>query len=157
MIIVTLASIFGKMTEVTFFNPEFDPGTKLVYSIVVARYKNKWLFVRHHKRETLEIAGGHIEDNESPDEAAKRELSEETGAKDFLIDCIATYSVRKKGTTGFGRLYFAEVTNLDPIPISSEIADLVQMDHLPDKLTHPDIQPQLFKHVQEYLKSKEAS
>ena len=144
------------MTEVKFFDPLFKPHSRLTYSVVVARYNKKWLFVRHQNRNTWEIAGGHIEENETSNEAARRELREETGAVDFVIDCVATYSVRKRGKTGYGRLYFAEVLSLEPIPDISEIADMVKMDFLPENLTHPDIQPQLFKKVIKYLKIRKS-
>ena len=145
------------MTEVKFFDPGYEPETKLTYSVIAARYNNKWLFVRHHKRDTLEIAGGHIEENESSGEAARRELKEETGASKFLIECIATYSVRKNRRTDYGRLYFAEVFSLNPISDISEIADLVSMDNLPENLTQPNIQPHLFTRVLEYLKTRDSA
>ena len=76
---------------------------------------------------------------------------EETGALKFNIECIATYSVKKDGETGWGRLYFADVFELGPIPDISEIAEVIMLDHLPENLTHPDIQPHLFKKTLEYL------
>ena len=139
------------MTEVNFFSADYDPGVKLTYSVISARYKDKWMFVRHHKRTTYEIAGGHIEDGESSEEAASRELSEETGAREFNIECIATYSVRKNGETGWGRLYYADVIEKGPIPDISEIDEVVLLDSIPDYPTHPDIQPHLFRKTLEYL------
>jgi 8-oxo-dGTP diphosphatase len=139
------------MTEVNFYSPMFDPGVKLTYSVISARFMNKWIFVRHHKRSTFEIAGGHIEEGESPDEAAARELAEETGATKFNISCISTYSVKKEGETGWGRLYFADVFEKGPIPDISEIEEVVLLDHIPDHPTHPDIQPLLFIRTLEYL------
>ncbi|MBK9391673.1 MAG: hypothetical protein IPN68_16345 [Bacteroidetes bacterium] len=67
------------MTEVNFFSPAYDPGVKLTYSVISARYKDKWMFVRHHKRKTFEIAGGHIEEGESSDEAASRNWKRKQG------------------------------------------------------------------------------
>jgi len=142
------------MTEVKFYNPSYTPDIKLTYAVIAARYNNNWLYVRHHKRNTWEIPGGHIEENETADEAAERELAEETGAVDFRIECVATYSVQKNGETGFGRLYFADITKLGPIPDISEIAEMKMMDSLPENLTHPDIQPQLYQQILEYLKEK---
>jgi len=139
------------MTEVKFYDPSFEPEVKLTYSVISAKYKNSWVFVRHHLRTTYEIAGGHIEDGESSYEAACRELMEETGAVKFLIDCIATYSVTKGGETGWGRLYLAEVTELGPIPDISEISDIILLDKIPENPTHPDIQPHLFRKTLEYL------
>jgi 8-oxo-dGTP diphosphatase len=141
------------MTEVKFYDPLFNPGVKLTYSVISARYSEKWMFVRHHKRSTFEIAGGHIEDGESADEAASRELEEETGATKFDIACISTYSVTKDGETGWGRLYYADVTEKGPIPDISEIEEVVLLDHIPDHPTHPDIQPHLFRKTLEYLRT----
>jgi 8-oxo-dGTP diphosphatase len=139
------------MTEVKFYNTDYNPGVKLTYSVISARYKDKWMFVRHHKRSTFEIAGGHIEEGESADEAASRELAEETGALKFNIGCIATYSVKKDGETGWGRLYFADVFEKGPVPDMSEIEEVVLLDRIPDHPTHPDIQPHLFRRTLEYL------
>lgn len=139
------------MTVVNFFSPEYDPGVKLTYSVISAYYIDKWMFVRHQKRTTYEIAGGHIEAGENSDEAASRELSEETGALKFNINRIATYSVKKNGATEWGRLYYADVHEKGSIPDISEIAEVVLLDHIPEHLTHPDIQPHLFKKTLEYL------
>jgi 8-oxo-dGTP diphosphatase len=140
------------MTEVIFYDPLFEPDAELTYSVISAKFENKWIFVRHHKRTTWEIAGGHIEKGETSPEAARRELMEETGAVRFSLDCVATYSVIKDGETGYGRLYLAEVFELGPIPDISEIAEVILLDHLPENLTHPDIQPHLFKKTVEFIK-----
>ena len=140
------------MTEVKFYDPLFEPDAILTYSVISAKFENKWIFVRHHKRSTLEIAGGHIEEGESSYEAARRELMEETGAVKFNLLCVATYSVKMDGKTGYGRLYMAEVFELGPIPDISEIAEVILMERLPEKLTHPDIQPHLFNRTIEYMR-----
>jgi 8-oxo-dGTP diphosphatase len=140
------------MTEVNFYDPLFIPDCKLTYSVMSAKFKNKWIFVRHQKRSTWEIAGGHIETGENSYEAAGRELKEETGAIRFNLDCIATYSVTMNGETGWGRLYFANVFEIGPIPDISEIAEMKLSDHLPEDLTHPDIQPHLFNKTVDFLK-----
>jgi 8-oxo-dGTP diphosphatase len=142
------------MTEVVFYDPLFEPDAKLTYSVIAARFKNMWVYVRHHEWSTLEIAGGHIEEGETSEEAARRELMEETGAIRFNLKSVATYSVKKDGETGYGRLYLADVFELGPIPDISEIAEIVLMNHLPDNLTHPDIQPQLFERVIQYEQDK---
>ncbi len=139
------------MTEVKFYNPSYTPDIKLTYAVIAARYNHNWIYVRHHKRNTWEIPGGHIEENETADEAAERELAEETGALGFKIECVATYSVLKDGETGFGRLYLADIFKLGPIPDKSEIAESKMMDSLPENLTHPDIQPRLYQRILEHL------
>lgn len=142
------------MTEVKFYDPIFEPDSVLTYSVIAAKFEAKWIFVRHHKRTTWEIAGGHIEKGETSLEAACRELMEETGAVLFNIECIATYSVNKDGETGWGRLYLAEVTELGPIPDVSEIAEKILSDHLPENLTYPEIQSHLFIRTLEYIEKE---
>ena len=139
------------MTQVNFYDPLFIPATVLTYSVISARFRSKWILVRHQDRTTWEIPGGHIEAGETSFEAAGRELREETGAVKFSLVCIATYSVTIDGKTGWGRLYIAEVFEIGPIPDISEIAEIDLMDHLPDNLTHPDIQPHLFNKTIEFL------
>src|SRR5665811_1401239 len=140
------------MTEVKFFDPFFVPDSKLTYSVISARFEGQWIFVRHQKRSTWEISGGHSEKGETSLEAAGRELMEETGALKFNLVCIATYSVTKDDETGWGRLYLADVFEIGPIPDISEIAELVLSDHLPENLTHTDIQPHLYRKTLDYLK-----
>jgi 8-oxo-dGTP diphosphatase len=145
------------MTEVNFYDPTYEPEAGMTYSVISAKFENKWIFVRHHKRTTFEIAGGHIENGETPFEAAGRELMEETGAIRFTLDCIATYSVKKDGETGWGRLYFARVSELGLVPDISEIAEVIFLDKIPDNPTHPDIQPFLFKKTLEYVEMMKLS
>jgi len=140
------------MTEVNFYEPHFVPDSKLTYSVISAIFDHNWIFVRHQDRITWEIAGGHIEEGETSDDAAGRELMEETGALKFTLECIATYSVTIEGVTGWGRLYLARVSEIGPIPDKSEIAETKISCYLPENLTHPEIQPHLFKRTEEYLK-----
>jgi len=139
------------MTEVKFYDLEFIPAGHLTYSVITARFEGRWIFVRHRDRTTWEIPGGHIEEGESSDEAASRELMEETGAIEFTLDRVATYSVENNSGIGFGRLYFAEVTLLGEIPESSEIAEAEAADDIPENLTWNDIQPHLFRKVKNFL------
>ena len=142
------------MIEVEFYEAHFVPDAKLTYSVISAKFEGKWIFVRHQDRSTWEISGGHIEHGETSLEAARRELFEETGALKFNIDCVATYSVSIDGDTGWGRLYYADVSELGTIPDISEIAEISFSVHLPELLTYPDIQPHLFKRTVEFLKIK---
>ena len=152
MIIHTLATLTGAvMTVVKFFDKDFVPEGKLTYSVISARYKGKWIFVRHRLRNTWEICGGHIEPGETPEEAASREVMEETGAIEFELSCIATYSVGKGGHKGYGRLFLADVKKTGDIPDSSEIAEAIILEALPADLTYPDIQPHLFRKTIEYI------
>lgn len=142
------------MTEVNFSDQIIPPDNILAYSVIVARCHNEWIFVRHCNRNTWEIPGGHIEPDEKPWEAALRELIEETGAIDPEPEAVSTYSVTKEGITGYGWLYFAEVSCLGQVQDTSEICEVKIMKRLPENLTYPDIQPILFEKVVAWLKSR---
>jgi 8-oxo-dGTP diphosphatase len=142
------------VAEVKFYDPEFVPKGRLVYSVITARVSGRWIFVRHNKRSTWEIPGGHIEDGESSDEAASRELMEETGAIDFNLYRVSTYSVEQDARLGFGRLYYADVKRIGKIPDGSEIAEVILTDDIPENLTWFDIQPHLFMKVKLFLQEK---
>ena len=53
------------------------------YVVICSQYKGKILLSRHKMRTTWETQGGHIEKGETPLEAAKRELYEESGVTDY--------------------------------------------------------------------------
>lgn len=92
------------------------------------------------------IPGGHIEQHESPLEAAKRELYEETGAIEFTLHPICNYSVTIKDVTSYGQLYYAEITLLSEL-CDYEIAEILLADTLPLNLTYEKIQPILFHRI----------
>jgi hypothetical protein len=62
--------------------------------------------------------------------------------------------ILKNGETGYGRLYLADISRLEPVPDTSEIAEIKKMGTFPENVTHPDIQPHLYKRILEHLESK---
>ena len=121
-----------------------DPLLK--FAVILARCGGKWVFCKHRERTTLEIPGGHREAGESVDQAAERELREETGAKEFTIRPVCVYSVVRDDPPGetFGGLYAAEITSFEEL--HSEIEKIVLLDEPPeDNWTYPEIQPALLR------------
>lgn len=132
--------------KVKFFDLNADKPLK--YAVICARYNGKWVFCKHKERDTYEIPGGHREDGEDIEATAKRELWEETGAKDFDIYPVCIYSF-----TDYGMLYFAEIRGFEKLP-PLEIEKINLFDDIPKNLTYPAIQPYLFERVQEFLGTK---
>jgi len=132
--------------EVKFFPRCPVPECEIAYAVIVARYRDQWILCRHKQRTTWEIPGGHREATETPEETARRELWEETGAIAAEIQSVGYYSASR-----FGQLFYADIQKLGAIPENSEIAEISLEDKLPDNLTYPDIQPLLFRWVQNWL------
>ncbi len=116
---------------------------ELTYVVMGARYLGKWIFVRHRERLSWELPAGHIEPGEEPDKAALRELYEEAGVVDSSIKVVSDYSVTLDSKLAFGRLYYAEVKEMEPLP-DHEIAEIIFSSELPSHLTYPEVQTQLF-------------
>jgi 8-oxo-dGTP diphosphatase len=108
-----------------------------------ARYQGKWIFVRHRERTSWELPAGHIEPGEDPDQAAVRELYEETGVIKSSLSVVSDYSVTHQGRCAYGRLYFAEVKELESLP-DYEIEEIQLCKELPSLLTYPHVQTLLF-------------
>ncbi len=121
-----------------------DQDRELKFVVMGAKYKDQWLFVRHRERSTWEIPGGHLEKGESPAEAARRELFEETGATALDLTVVCDYAVERDDERSWGRLFAARVYELGDLP-ESEIAEIQLAAALPDQLTYPAIQPTLFR------------
>lgn len=132
------------MLEINFLEKINDD--LLEYAVIIAKYKNKFIFCKHKKRTTFELPGGHREINENILEAAKRELVEETGAIEFKILPICVYSVFNKNTliVNYGMLYFAEVFSFNE-KLENEIEKIILSETLVTNWTYPLIQPKLIE------------
>ena len=138
------------------FYDEVDDSL-LKFAVIISKSNNKWVFCKHKQRDTFEIPGGRREENEQILETAKRELKEETGATQFIIQPICVYSVIGKTRVNetreesFGMLYYAKIEKFDK-ELHSEIEKIVLLDDLPTDWTYPLIQPLLIKEYQRRIK-----
>ena len=160
---------FAGMDKIDLFHQEAAPdysdcvvrtaafGAQGAYRFVVvfARYKDKWLYSRAKERDTYETAGGHIEQGETPLDAAKRELYEETGAVGYDISPAFDYSVHIKAAYSFGQVFYAQIAELGGMP-DYEMAEIGLFDAIPDKMRFPEILPALYDKMQMWLNLQSA-
>ncbi len=124
------------------------------YVVVLSEYCGKIVLSRHKERDTWETQGGHIEKGETPLEAAKRELFEESGAVSFDISPIFDYWAGEEDMSSGanGMVFKAVIHKLDELP-NSEMKEVGLFDSLPENLTYPAITPVLFASLNEICNS----
>ncbi len=142
--------------KVEFQNIGQVKNENLKYAVISAVHEKKWVFVKHKERDTWEIPGGRRETDEDINDTAKRELFEETRAKNFQIKPICDYCVIIDDKKSYGRLFYADIKDFGDLP-DLEIGEVKLFEKLPEKLTYPSIQPLLYrkalteKMITEYL------
>ncbi|MCL6613834.1 MAG: DNA alkylation repair protein [Firmicutes bacterium] len=139
--------------KIDFYDIGIIPDEKITFVVIALRHEDGWILVRHKDRSTWELPGGHREPLEDLDQAARRELFEETGAREFELFPVCLYSVVNGEEISYGKLYFAEAMAMGELP-DSEINEICFLKNFPkDNLTYPLIQPLLYDRVVEYLES----
>ena len=119
------------------------------YVVVMSEYQGKILLSRHKDRDTWETQGGHIEPGETPLEAARRELYEESGAMEFDIRPVFDYWAGDERGGASGQVFAATIRTLGPLP-KSEMAEVRAFDEVPPNVTYPAITPEIFASVEEF-------
>jgi 8-oxo-dGTP diphosphatase len=126
--------------------------SKLSIATVMARYQDKWIFVRCREETTWQIPGGHREENENIRQAASRELIEETGAEQFSLIPICISFVLDGEKESFGVLFYSKIERLGELP-DSEIEEVALFETLPKEQTFPDVHSILFEKAEEFERS----
>ena len=120
------------------------------FVVIICRYQDKWLYCRLRDSDEFCNAGGRIEPGETPLEAAKRELYEETGAIEYDITPVFDYSVESSAGYATGQVYLAHIHKLGELP-DFEMAEVRLFEALPKKMRFPEIMPVLYKTMQVWL------
>ena len=123
------------------------------YVVILSTRCGKIMLSRHKQRTTWETQGGHVEPGETPMQAAKRELYEESGALRYDIRALCDYwagdEITGEGATGM--VFHAEIHELGPMP-DSEMAEVRLFDGLPENLTYPGITLELYAYLMRDMK-----
>ena len=115
-------------------------------SVIVENEKGEVLLQKRADNHCWGYAGGSVALDEVVEEAARRELYEETGAVNAEIAPVGIYRL-----FDYGLLCFAEVRKLSEIPSDSEIWEIRMASTLPEQLTYQGVHDRLFQWVTEWL------
>ncbi|WP_404329628.1 RNA deprotection pyrophosphohydrolase [Mesobacillus maritimus] len=103
--------INGADVTLSFQENAFGPEPNHV--LIICRYHGKWVLTDHKKR-GWEFPGGKREKGETLEQAAIREVLEETGGQVQNLHFIGEYEVQDENGTFEKRVYFAELEEIVP-------------------------------------------
>lgn len=115
--------VFGGRVELTFGKNRF--GMPARHVLVVLKHNGKWLLT-HHSIRGIEFPGGKAEEGESIEEAALRELIEETGVTITNLAQFAEYVVQSD-VTFCKAVFTGEVVHIEANPQLHETKGAVWM------------------------------
>lgn len=109
------------MVKINLYDNIID-SNKIIFVVIVAKYCGRWVLCKKKGRDSWECPGGHIDKGEQPEQAARRELWEETGALECDIKPIGYYGTKGRGgimenvEEVFGKIYYADIKVIGKLP-----------------------------------------
>ncbi|TCP26636.1 8-oxo-dGTPase [Scopulibacillus darangshiensis] len=97
--------------EVTFSFTDHPYSKDPKHVWIICRFHNQWLLTRHPRR-GWEFPGGKVEEGETAEEAAVREVYEETGASVLDLYYIGQYKVDGKSGSIVKNVYYASISQI---------------------------------------------
>ncbi|WP_102345209.1 RNA deprotection pyrophosphohydrolase [Bacillus sp. Marseille-P3661] len=128
---ITFRDYYDNAVQLSFENQPFSEHPKHVW--VICTFNGKWLLTIHKNR-GIEFPGGKVEKGETPEEAAHREVMEETGASISNMFYIGQYRVDGKADTIIKNIYYAEIDKLYTRKDYFETEGPVILEELPENI-----------------------
>jgi 8-oxo-dGTP diphosphatase len=127
----TFNDYYNNEVQLAFEDQPFSKLPKHVWVICI--YENQWLLTLHPRR-GIEFPGGKVEKGETADEAAVREVFEETGASVEKLHYLAQFRVSGKAGTIIKNVYFANISKIEKQDSYFETEGPVLLERLPKQL-----------------------
>jgi 8-oxo-dGTP diphosphatase len=127
----TFTDYYNNVVKLSFEDHPFSKHPKHVW--IICRYNDQWLLTKHKDR-GMEFPGGKVENDETADQAAIREVKEETGAVIKDLTYIGQYFVDGKGGKIIKNIYYANIDKLEDQETYFETYGPVLLKELPDNL-----------------------
>lgn len=150
---ITFRDFYNNKVQLSFQDHPFSKEPKHV--LVICKHREKWLLTKHKER-GLEFPGGKVEPGESADDAAVREVLEETGGVVTNLHYIGQYFVDGKKDYVIKNLYFAEVKELKEQPTYFETDGPVLLLKIPENVNFNSsysfiMKDRVVEHAMEYI------
>lgn len=115
----------SKFCYLEFFGSDKLPRKNVTSASAVIFHENKILvvYINNKKRKTWDIPGGHLEGNESPKDALKREICEEAKASIKNIRLLGYFESDAYKEKSYIAMFTADIKKLYPFKISHESTD----------------------------------
>lgn len=152
----TFRDYYNNEVKLTFEDHYFSNEPKHVW--VICWYKNKWLLTKHKSR-GMEFPGGKVEQGETAEQAAVREVMEETGGVIDQLKYVGQYYVAGKGGSVIKNVYYAVVSELLERSTYYETHGPVLLRNVPNNVRHNSefsfiMKDDVLKHCMEKIKNE---
>jgi|SRR5690625_70243 len=152
----TFNDYYKNKVTLSFDNHPYSEQPKHVW--VICKYNKQWLLTRHKDR-GLEFPGGKVEQGETAEEGAIREVMEETGGVIKTLQYVGQYYVAGKSEHVIKNIYFADVVALTVQPTYYETDGPVLLVTLPINVKNNDLYSFIMKddvltHTLQYIEEK---
>lgn len=154
---------YNNKVKLSFEDHPFSKQPKHVW--IICKYNKQWLLTKHKDR-GIEFPGGKVEEGEEAEEAAIREVKEETGATVSDLYYIGQYYVEGKGGEVIKNIYFATIDTVEKQETYYETEGPVFLQQLPTQLQKnaafsfmmkDEVLPTSLKKIEQIIEAKERS